>query len=740
MYRKVLFRGDKPLQRRELIEIQEPLVLPDQSIGLKKGGYISLSPTHIYIDPALISIPTNRGVINFTLDKQKIDLEQGKYFLTLNTEIQEGGRNPLTGGPFIGSLGSDVLCHYLSVTKDDGDISIFSFFNKLKIERFFYISKDRRTDKVIHGFGIEDRTDHYLISPGQAIINNDDYIIDKPISIEKGMDYLIYLSNGSKGPIDTKEIEIESFTPITTSEGNLVKVGSSTLVKSNNTYFDERFLLYSIRDGVIKREFQLQNENNLDALLKEVLDQRKYITDLSMGSISSRTSLNLSFTESDRNHPSFLASVSNYVEPYRNNLIARALGNEVLTSPFSVSVYSSSGFAISDLEITPTYLEPRISITPNFIPAIGESLPDSLSISLEGKYLTPLKNYYIAIGLIPNYSSPIRTDIGGYLSIDIDLTRDQIRLPLSISIWDEEKKVTGLYLTKDRLLDYTSVPVNSIGQRFVLSKDIYLSSISLGIEVKQLPNVELLQLYITDEAGIVISHTHNSSQSLSLTFKKPVRLDKDRIYYFFISTTIQDVRLRTSNNNTSSDSYLVRKEASSIKEERSISLHYSLLQANPIDDEFLIEIEKEPELDLDTNFSITEREEARFLSTPALSLSHIDLSNSFYLDSSYRYPSTWVSKHYNLSRPYKFVEVEIECSSVDIEAYVSPNHRDWDRLEFVSIEEYQDIYKIKYQYSYPDFFYQIDKGSVPRENVSILIDINSYLLIKRVLLWVTSKR
>lgn len=739
MYKKVLFRGDKRLQTRELLEIQEIYTTPDQVIGLRKGGFISLTEDSIYIGESLISIPTNKGIVTLPLKAQLISKEAGNYFLSLIQKTSRGTKNPLLGGPFVGSIGNDVVSTDLLLTKDKGDIHIFSISNsgKLSVKEFFYIKSNTNNtySGVLEGLDyFIDSQDKVGIYPGKALIKGSIFELDKPFIIEPiDSRYIVYI--GQLGIAVGQEEDL-SLIYITSNSQTLYSAdgrGIALLGKQRDPI--NGFLLYSVIDEKVTKLFS-EEGINLSNLEQQILLQRRMIGDLYLyrPNTISRTSLNLRpDTSSDVDHPNFFSSfMGSKVIPFINDLSVRAMGDGLFSSSSRTKQYLNAiPLTNAFTSIYASDKEPSIIIKPNFIPSLAGVLPSSLSIEIKTKYLEPYTNYYLGLNNIPNYSSPLRSDSNGYLSFTVDILEEQIQPTLSISLWTEKEKIVESNLTTTRPLDIYEWPNTVlVGQRFILDKDLYLNSLVLnGISTEHSSNKELLTLYIADNFGKIITKTSNEVLDKVFRFNKPIRLDQGQYYFYLDATTETTIYLGAGTNSN----HLIRRIGTFIEEDMDNSFSFYLLEAVASTEVSSLKIEKDVDINLDQQgMEIKDINDDRFLISAANKVSYIDLSNSFYLSSSFSYPSTWVSKLYEMGRPYKDISIEIESTSSDIEVYISPNHRDWDKTHIYEVQPYLNHYLIKSSYSYEDLYFNEDNLSTPRESLSVLIDINSYLSISRI--------
>lgn len=706
-YRKVLFRGNKRLQDKELAEIQNPISFPRKNFGLVKGGFISLSPTLIYIEPALIQL----AHITYEMDQQVIDKKNNaSFYLHINTSLSPSDPNPLMGGPFIGALGSDRESTKLYVSEEISSIKLFSIDNKghLKIEPFFRKQYKSQVNRVIEGFELSNS----LLYPGKAYVDGQLIEINNVTPLDIDLDSIIYLSTNG---IEQRDLPSISFTSI----GNLYSTHGLKIVSIPASLDVSGLPLYEIKNMNIERLFHLYESLSLTELEEAVHKQRRVIADLNKENYSSRISLSLfPGIHLDKNHPSFFSSIEgDYAKPFISKLSATPLGNSILTTSYTQSRFIEKRPTDNIVHLIPSQPVAYISTKPNYVPSLSGSLPDSLSIDIEAQYLKPQSNYYLGINSIPNYSSPITSSIRGDISLSISLPKEKLSIPLSLSLWDENGEEASIILN-DRPIDPLPFPSSNyyLGQVIHLYEPINLHSIEIDVDIDNtsLPNGKLLSLVLTDRNYKPIAVSSNTLLDTTFNFDKLPYL-KAETYYFFLYTDIDRLFLKLAVDEDTS--YILYRYPNSIDKQIGKSLSYRINQA------VISLVDKDPielgaDYILDTTLHIEDNN--LHLSTPYIG--YIDAANSFKLSTFIKLPSSWVSPLYTI-RPYKEIELVIESDTDDIEPYISPDHRAWDKPTIISKSSRESYYILTYNLSYSSIHYEVEGTSIARDKLSVLIDM-----------------
>lgn len=771
---KILFRENRKLQTQELMELQTHSHFFVQP-GLKSGGTITLINNSIYVDKALVTISTNEGNISMEVEACKLPLEDGHYYLTLINKQERdlpSLRQPLTGGPFVGRMGNPRLSCTLNILKDYGDIHIFSIERGfLKVKDFFLKSHTRHTylqeeigSYIIEGLTAYLETDTTLVvRPGACFIEGHYLSVDKPLRLdlpEPGNYILALYKDGPRLRQDTSET-VEALT-IRTREGMMIVSNSqrNILAKKPSPVIEAKLDLYRYTpDGLEDLRLRSSIKNHdLYSIKKQILSQREEISRLSLQAESlSQIGFNLvpGTTNSDPNH--YISMYSYWdggIQSYIDKSVATRLGGLEL-SPYRLQQYKSQPF-YGEYEILPSSSEEVvIETTPTYVPHNNGVAPDTLEIEVQSRGLDPLTNYYLGVNGTPNYSNPISTDLSGSLKSEIVLPQDETQGGCELSIWNSSEEIVSTTLG-----DIISRPSKSlpnyfyIGEEIEVEEPITLYSIKFRLKLEQsLPNIRVASLYICNESMEVLGrgyvNTLDLSESTEILLDEPLYL-LEGTYYFLLASHVENFYVSVYNG-SSSTKYVTYIEGS-LSKDLNKSLHYSILSAIPVEETKQLEfnstdlvVDGEPSLIEYFNQDrwVLEKEgstKARLNLTSTLGepLSIVRLNNSYSFETVYRKNSSWVSKQYNINRPYKEVRLVIESDHSDIKPYVSSNHKSWDKLNLVSIHRNGSYYSITYFLTYDDYYY-IDKGlSVPRDKMSVLIDMEGEPPIKITRVEITS--
>lgn len=752
MYKKILFRENRGLQTKELMALQK-ISHDFLEPGLKQGGVITLINNSIYIDRALVVVPLRDGIRTFSIPSTRLPYEEGAYYLSLDIakeEDQPNLRNPLAGGPFVGEMGNARESLNLIYSKDRGDIEIFSIKNGVLRVGSFYLKpnndypylKEEIGDHIDNGLTAYFEDDSNLIlRPGTAFIQGREFHLEKPIRLEiPGLGF--YILSLNETPIFTKEstLDLDSIT-IRDSQSELLFTSNLKQVLAKRFQTKSGLPLYRVNKELsILEDLHVRTpiENfRLDELKRDILDQREEIVRLSLNlNLLSRVGINITPDESssDPNHYSSSYSYSDKgVKPYISSFIAKPLGTSVDVGPALTEEYLSQTQHEERTALIPSSIDKWIDVRPHYVPKLESVYPDSLEFNISAGGLTPKRTYYLGVNGVPNYSNPIDTDIGGELNIAITL-KD---LPPLFSIWDQSGSLMERQVSESvkRYKDLLP-PYNYVGEKITLGERLNIESIDLKIESDvALPNLRVASLYLCNESLEVEGFIPISSSDLGkpYTFSEPIYLEPG-VYYILLAAHVE--KLFTYLGPSQSSNSLIYTNGGSIQEDNDKSLFYRIFSITNTTQTGYIEIEG-TDLSIDgSNYSVeylgkewnTSKEGASksrlvLVGQEREPIPSIRLGSSYTLEREYKLPSTWVSRQWDLGKPYKTIEFTVISSSTDIEVYLSPNHESWDKASIVSIKEVGH-YELKYLVEYPDFYYLEHNNSVPRSKISILVDMD----------------
>lgn len=748
-YNKILFRENRGLQTKELMDLQEVnhfFLTP----GLKKGGKIEILNGHIYIEEALFSMYYEEGLKTFLIPSTKLVLNQGSYYLSITERVIESERdllNPLTGGPFIGAQGNPRLVVEPNYTLDTGDIQVFTVEADGSILKTPLFSLEDHTNKAlleeIGSSHIDTGLEAYIesdkvlvLTPGVAFIDGITYQLDLPIRLELSEDKTQILSLTRDGPLLKNEelVDLESLTVKTIGEDLVVSNTLSNVVIDKYHPHGKSLDLYRITKDPLSVEslvYKTPIENfRLDDLKYMVLKQREEINRLSLNAgLMSRTGFNVNPNQaSDRSHPLFLSTETEQgVTTYLKELKVQPLGSGIDMGPALVEDYLTQSEYGEYEDVVPSTREPWVETIPTYVPSFDCVYPESLYVSIKSGGLEPQKDYYLGLNGVPNYSSPIRSDIGGEITTDITLGKNL--LPPSISIWDKEEQILERTLGVEPNHGKHLPAYNYIGEKIQVVSNTNLYSIQIRLDSLALPNLRVASVYICDTSFHVLGRASISSKGIGseAIFEEPIYVIPGT-YYILIAVHIEGVKILLS---SSQESNMITYRNGYLEEDMNKSLFYILKSINNTGETGTISINGDNPL-LDA--SNVELNESTIILNGEVGgpIPLVRLDSSYIFSREYQLPSSWVSRQWSLGKPYKSLKIKVITSSTNIEVYSSPNHKNWDKASIASIREIRGTYEMEYEISYPDIYYLEGDSSVPRTKVSILIDMEEVLTIYQV--------